>query len=124
MTERPYAHVGFPVRSKPKLRNHADAIEHSKDDNTNGNEDDLYDDGPNSNVGVHNMSISISPGSEKSMDVAEVLDEAVETKGYEVEKVKGLEKQVRHENPKDKLITIEHGNIVRRENYIIPKKQR
>ena len=116
--------AGLPGRSKSKLRNHDAAINQSKDDPTNGNEDDLYDDGPNSNVGVHNMSISISPGSEKSMDVAEVLDEAVETKGYEVGKVKGLEKQVRHENPKDKLITTESGDIVRRENYVIPKKQR
>ena len=114
--------AGLPGRSKSKLRNHDAAINQSKDDPTNGNEDDLYDDGSSSNVGAHNM--SISSGSEKSLDVAEVHDETIETKGDEVEKVDGLEKQVRNETSKDRLITTESGDIIRQENYVIPKKQR
>ena len=113
--------AGLPGRSKSKLRNHDAAINQSKDDPTNGNEDDLYDDGSSSNVGVHNM--SISPGSERRMDVAEVHDETIETKGHEVERLDSL-KQVRNENHKDKLITTESGEIIRRENYVIPRKQR
>ena len=114
--------AGLPERSKSKLKNHDAAIEQSKDDLTDGNEDALYDEGTSSNVGIHNM--SMSTGSEKSPGAAEVHDEMIETERYEAENEDGLERPVRDEASKDNLRTTESGDIIKREPYVIPKKQR
>ena len=104
-------------KPKPKLRT-KDVAKYQSNDNPA--KDDMYDDDSNRNVGVHNM--STSPDSERNMDVDEVHDETIETKGHEVERLDWAE--VRNEKHKDKLITTETGEIIRRENYVIPRKQR
>ena len=67
--------------------------------------------------------MSTSPDSERNMDVDEVHDGTIETKGHEVERL-DRDGKVRNVKPKDKLITIASGEIVRRENYVIPRNQR
>ena len=82
----------------------------------------MFDDDPNSNVGVHNM--SNSPDSERNMDEDDVHDGTIKTKGQEVKGLKMVDGKVRNAKDKDKLITTPSGEIVRRENYVIPRNQR
>ena len=106
-------------KPKPKLRT-KDVAKYQSNDNTA--QDDMSDDDPNSNVGVHNM--SNSPVSERNMDEDDVHDGTIKTKGQEVKRLKMVVEKVRNAKDKDKLITTPSGEIVRRENYVIPRNQR
>ena len=106
-------------KPKPKLRT-KDVAKYQSNDNLA--KDDMYDDDSNSNVGVHNM--STSPDSERNMDEDEVHDGTIKTKGHEVERLDRVDGKVRNAKHKDKLITTPSGEIVRRENYVIPRNQR
>ena len=105
-------------KPKPKLRT-KDVAKYQSNDNPA--QDDMSDDDPNSNVGVHNM--SNSPDSDRNMDEDEVHDGTIKTKGHEVERL-DRDGKVRNVKLKDKLITTASGEIVRRENYVIPRNQR
>ena len=104
---------GMKGRQKSKLRTQDGTNHQSKD---NPAKDDTDDDEPNRNVGVHNM--SVSPDSERDMEVDEVHDEPNVTQGNAVERLEWVE------IGKDKLITTNTGEIIRRENYVIPRKKR
>ena len=106
-------------KPKPKLRT-KDVAKYQSNDNPA--KDDMFDDDPNSNVGVHNM--SNSPDSERNMDEDDVHDGTIKTKGHEVERLDRVDGKVRNAKDKDKLITTPSGEIVRRENYVIPRNQR
>ena len=106
-------------KPKPKLRT-KDVAKYQSNDNPA--QDDMFDDDPNSNVGVHNM--SNSPDSERNMDEDDVHDGTIKTKGQEVKRLKMVVGKVRNAKDKDKLITTPSGEIVRRENYVIPRNQR
>ena len=106
-------------KPKPKLRT-KDVAKYQSNDNPA--QDDMSDDDPNSNVGVHNM--SNSPDSERNMDEDDVHDGTIKTKGQEVKRLKMVDGKVRNAKDKDKLITTPSGEIVRRENYVIPRIQR
>ena len=62
--------------------------------------------------------MSVSPDSERDMEVDEVHDEPNVTQGNAVERLEWAE------IGKDKLITTNTGEIIRRENYVIPRKKR
>jgi hypothetical protein len=48
--------VGQPTRPKSKLKHHDAAMEQPKDDLNDSNEECMYDEDTNGNVGVHNLS--------------------------------------------------------------------
>ena len=119
--------VGQPARPKSKLKHHDAAMELTKDDLNDSNEESMYDEDTNGNVGVHNL----STGSETSLVAAVVHDETAmtersdaKTERSDAKNEDGLEKPNRDKTPKDKLKTTGSGNIVRKVPYVIPKNQR
>ena len=102
-------------------------MEQPKDDLNDSNEESMYDEDTNGNVGVHNLSTC----SEASLVRAVVHDETAmtersdeKTERSDVKNEEGLEKPSRDKPPKDKLKTTGSGNIVRKVPYVIPKTQR
>jgi hypothetical protein len=94
------------TKPKPKLRP-KDATKYQSNDNRA--QDDMVN-----NMGVHNM--SSSPDTERDMDEDDEHDGAIKTKGQGLKMV-----DVKARNVKDKLVTTPSGEVVRRENYVIPK---
>ena len=94
------------TKPRPKLRPKNVAKYQS---NVNHAQDDMFD-----NMGVHNM--SSSPDTERDMDEYDEHDGAIKTKGQGLKMV-----DVKARNVKDKLVTTPSGEVVRRENYVIPK---
>ena len=95
-------------------------MDHSKDDLKGNNADAMYDEDPNTNVGIHNM----STGSEASMAAVELHDEKNETERSDEKDEDGFERPVRREAQKDTLRTPETGDIIKILPYVIPRKQR
>ena len=95
-------------------------MDHSKDDLKGNNADAMYDEDPNTNVGIHNM----STGSEASMAAVELHDEKNETERSDEKDEDGFERPVRREAQKDTLRTTETGDIIKILPYVIPRKQR
>ena len=69
-----------------------------------------------SNMGVHNM--SSSPDTERDMDEDDEHDGTIKTKGLGL---KMVDIKVRNIKDKDKLVTTPSGELIRRENYTIPR---
>jgi hypothetical protein len=98
--------VELKTKPKPKLKP-KDATKYQSNDNHA--QDDMVN-----NMGVHNM--SSSPDTERDMDEDDEHDGAIKTKGQGLKMV-----DVKARNVKDKLVTTPSGEVVRRENYVIPK---
>ena len=96
------------TKPKPKLRP-KDVAKYQS--NVNHAQDDMFD-----NMGVHNM--SSSPDTERDMDEDDEHDGTIKTKG---QGLKMVDVKVRNMKDKDKLVTTPTGELIRRENYTIPR---